>query len=68
MATSDDRLKSWGAFLTAVHEGKRGNYGPAKAIVERVRAKHGDAAADSQRREIWRTIQAGQPKTTEVAK
>lgn len=68
MATEQERLKSWSDFMGAVHAGKRGDYGPAKAIVERVRARSGDRAAEFQRREIWRVIQAGQPKTTEVAK
>ncbi|WP_367189786.1 hypothetical protein [Burkholderia sp. Ed8] len=62
MATADERLKSWGGFMRAVHEGKRGNYEPAKAIVETVRAKFGDYAAEAQRRELWRLIQAGRPK------
>ncbi|MDN7561215.1 hypothetical protein [Burkholderia orbicola] len=62
MATADERLKSWGDFMRAVHEGKRGNYEPAKAIVGKVRAKFGDYAAEAQRRELWRLIQAGRPK------
>ncbi|VVD29957.1 hypothetical protein [Paraburkholderia dioscoreae] len=62
MATSNERLKSWGDFIRAVHEGKRGNYGPAQEMVERVRGRFGDAAAAAQRREIWRLIQAGEPK------
>lgn len=52
--------------MRAVHEGKRGNYGPASEIVERVLARSGDAAAAMQRRELWRVIRAGQPKSTEV--
>lgn len=35
MATTDERLKSWGDFMRAVHEGKRGNFGPARAIEAR---------------------------------
>ena len=62
MATSDERLKSWRDFMRAVHEGKRGNYGPAREIVERVRTRSGEAAAAMQRRELWRVIQAGEPK------
>lgn len=62
MAIADERLKSWGDFMRAVHEGKRGNYEPAKAIVDKVRAKFGDYAAQAQRRELWRLIQAGRPK------
>jgi hypothetical protein len=62
MATNDERLKSWGDFIRAVHEGKRGNYAPAQAMVEQVRERFGDKAADAQRRELWRLIQAGEPK------
>ncbi|WP_343654538.1 hypothetical protein [Paraburkholderia caribensis] len=62
MATSDERLKSWGDFVRAVHEGKRGNYQLAQAIVNRVRERFGEAAAQAQRRELWRVIQAGEPK------
>lgn len=56
------RMKAWGDFMRAVHEGQRGNYAPAREIVERVRTKHGDAAADAQRRELWRLINSGQPE------
>jgi hypothetical protein len=62
MGTPEERLKSWSDFMRAVHEGKRGNFAPAREIVERVRARSGDAAASAQRREIWRVIQAGQAK------
>ena len=62
MATADERLKSWSDFIKAVHAGKRGDYKPARAIVERVRGKFGDKAAESQRRELWRLMQAGEPK------
>lgn len=67
-STEDEKRAAWASFMAAVHAGKRGDYELAKAIVERVRAKFGDRAADAQRRELWRVIQAGQPKTTEVAK
>jgi hypothetical protein len=62
MVTNDERLKSWSDFMRAVHEGKRGNYGPAQDMIERVRARFGDVAAAAQRRELWRVIQAGEPK------
>lgn len=62
MVTNDERLKSWSDFIRAVHEGKRGNYAPARAMVERVRGRFGDKAANAQRRELWRLIQAGEPK------
>jgi hypothetical protein len=31
---ADEKLKSWGDFMRAVHEGKRGNYRPAGELVE----------------------------------
>ncbi len=63
MPNANERRKAWSNLMRAVHEGKRGNYGPARQIVEAVRAKHGDMAADSQRRELWRMIQTGEKKT-----
>lgn len=62
MGKADERLASWTRFMKAVHAGKRGDYGLAISMVEAVRAKHGDAAAESQRRELWRVMCAGQPK------
>lgn len=61
--TADERRKTWNNFMRAVHEGKRGNYEPARQIVENVRGKHGDAAAECQRRELWRMINTGEKKT-----
>lgn len=68
MATNNERLASWQRFMRAVREGRQGNYALARDIVEGVRERFGDAAAEAQRRELWRMINAGQPKTTEVAK
>lgn len=68
MSVEEQRLASWRNFLRAVADGKRGNYARARAMVEGVRERFGDAAADAQRRELWRMIHAGQPKTAEVAK
>lgn len=62
MPKADDRLKAWGKFMRAVHAGQRGDYGPAREIVESIRAKHGDAAADCQRRELWRMINSGEKR------
>jgi hypothetical protein len=62
MAPADERLRYWSDFMKAVHAGQRGDYDPARAIVERVRGKFGDRAAESQRRELWRLMQAGEPK------
>jgi hypothetical protein len=66
MATKDERLASWRSFISAVHDGKRGNYARARAMVEGVRERFGDAAADRARRELWRMINAGEPKKGEA--
>lgn len=62
MPAPDERLRYWRDFMTAVHAGKRGDFDPARAIVARVRARFGDKAAEAQRRELWRVIQAGERK------
>ncbi|KUY52379.1 hypothetical protein [Burkholderia sp. RF2-non_BP3] len=62
MSTKEQRLKAWGEFMRAVNEGRRGNYALARDIVETVRSKFGDAAAEMQRRELWRMIKIGERK------
>ncbi|MGF6854358.1 hypothetical protein [Paraburkholderia sp. CI3] len=62
MGLKEQRLEAWRRFLRAVHAGQRGDYGPAVSLVETVRAKHGDAAAESQRRELWRVMRTGANK------
>jgi hypothetical protein len=50
-------------FMQAVRDGRRGEYGLAKAIVERVRGKAGDECAETAKRELWAFIRS-EKKTT----
>jgi hypothetical protein len=45
-------------FMQAVRDGRRGEYGLAKAIVERVRGKAGDECAETAKAEIWKYIKS----------
>jgi hypothetical protein len=45
-------------FMQAVRDGRRGEYNAAKAIVERVRCKAGDTAAETAKNELWRYIRS----------
>jgi hypothetical protein len=45
-------------FLAAVRDGRSGNYTKAGEIVERVRSKAGDAAAERAKTEIWKYIRS----------
>jgi hypothetical protein len=51
------------SFMQAVRDGRRGEYGLAKAIVERVRGKAGDTAAEIAKKELWAFIRS-EKKTT----
>lgn len=51
------------SFMAAVRDGRRGEFGAAKAIVERVRQKAGDHAAETAKKEIWAFIRSDK-KTT----
>jgi hypothetical protein len=46
------------SFMAAVRDGRRGEYGAAKAIIERVRQKAGDQAAETAKKEIWNFIRS----------
>ena len=50
-------------FMSAVRAGRRGDYNEAKAIVEAVRSKGGDEAAEIAKKEIWAFIRSDK-KTT----
>lgn len=41
-----------------MREGRRGQYGAASEIVERVRQKAGDEAAERAKKEIWNYIKS----------
>jgi hypothetical protein len=49
--------------MHAVRDGRRGDYGAASAIVERVRQKFDDQAAETAKKEIWNFIRSDK-KTT----
>jgi hypothetical protein len=44
--------------MQAVRDGRRGDYGAAKAIVERVRKEAGDQVAETAKTEIWKYIKS----------
>jgi hypothetical protein len=46
------------SFMQAVRDGRRGEYGAAKAIVERVRGKAGDECAETAKAELWAFIKS----------
>jgi hypothetical protein len=46
------------SFMAAVRDGRRGEYGAAKAIIERVRKKAGDQAAERAKTEIWKYLKS----------
>jgi hypothetical protein len=45
-------------FMQAVRDGRRVEYGAARAIVERVRSKAGDECAETAKNELWRYIRS----------
>jgi hypothetical protein len=51
------------SFMQAVRDGRRGEYSRASEIVERVRQKAGDQAAETAKKEIWNFIRSDK-KTT----
>jgi hypothetical protein len=46
------------SFMAAVNDGRRGDFGKAKELVERVRGKHGDGSAEMAKNEIWKYVQS----------
>jgi hypothetical protein len=55
MSTQQDCLER---FMEAVRDGRRGQYVRAGEIVERVRQKAGDQAAETAKKEIWNFIRS----------
>jgi hypothetical protein len=45
-------------FMQAVRDGRRGDYSSAKAIVESVRQRGSNEAAERAKKEIWAFIQS----------
>jgi hypothetical protein len=46
-------------FMAAVRDGRSGSFERAKQIVESVRSKAGDEAAERAKRELWAYIKSG---------
>jgi hypothetical protein len=44
--------------MAAVRDGRRGDYSSAKAIVESVRQRSGNQAAETAKRELWAYIRS----------
>ncbi|KVN92575.1 hypothetical protein [Burkholderia ubonensis] len=47
------------SFKAAVRDGRRGQYGAAIEIVERVRKAAGDESAERAKKELWAYIKSG---------
>jgi hypothetical protein len=45
-------------FMQAVRDGRRGDYNSAKAIVESVKQRSGNEAAETAKRELWAFIRS----------
>jgi hypothetical protein len=52
------REEALSRFMSAVRAGRRGSFEEAKAIVENVRGKSGDRAAERAKKEIWAFIRS----------
>jgi hypothetical protein len=50
--TEQHRAECYQRFRDAVRDGRAGYYGKAGALVERIRAEHGEQAAQIARREL----------------
>jgi len=48
-------------FHEAVRAARTGNYGPGNRLIAAVREKHGDAAAEIQRRELRNYVDSEKP-------
>jgi uncharacterized membrane protein len=50
------RIECWQRFTQAIERARKGDYGDCRALVESVDARFGRAAAQQQRRELWRFL------------
>jgi hypothetical protein len=50
------RIECWQRFTKAIEWARNGDYSGCRALVEAVDAKFGRAAAQQQRRELWRFL------------
>jgi hypothetical protein len=48
-------------FRAAVRDGRRGSYALAQQLVEGVRTRHGEQAAQIAKKELWNFIRSGKP-------
>lgn len=53
--TRDECLRR---FMAAVRDGRRGDYSSAKAIVESVRQRGGNEAAERAKTELWKYVRS----------
>jgi hypothetical protein len=52
------REEALSRFMQAVRDGRRGDYSSAKAIVENVRQRGGNEAAERAKKEIWNYVRS----------
>ncbi|MPW16935.1 hypothetical protein GCT13_08320 [Paraburkholderia sp. CNPSo 3157] len=55
------RSECWERFKAAVLGAREGHYGIGNALIEAIRQKHGDEAAEIQRRELRRYVDSDKP-------
>lgn len=58
MVLGVDRDECLRRFMQAVRDGRRGDYGSSKAIVESVRQRGGNEAAERAKKEVWAYIKS----------
>lgn len=59
IATDQHRQSCLHRFREAVRDGKLGDYGAAKRLVESIRERFGEKQAEIARKEIWAAIGSG---------
>ena len=52
------REEALSRFMAAVRDGRRGDYGAAKSLVESVKQRSGKQAAERAKAEIWKYIRS----------
>lgn len=53
--------EAWERFREAVRAARGGQYGPGNRLIAAVREKHGDKAAERQRRELRNYVDSEKP-------
>jgi len=59
MTVDEQRAACLAVFKEAARDGQRGNFVRAQNLVHAVRLKHGDAAAETAKIELWKFIRSG---------